>query len=69
MARGSGAAQEELRSGDFRETERVGAAGRGRGRGRGSGRGRAGASISSTRDLVPTRTRSREVRPAQRINA
>ena len=69
MAGGSGAAQEELRSGDFRERERVGAAGRGRGRGCGSGRGRAGASISSTRDLVPTSMRTREVRPAQRIDA
>ena len=60
MAGGSGAAQEELRSGDFRERERVGAAGRGRGRGRGRDRGRAGASISSARDLaLPARARVR----------
>ena len=61
LAGGSGAAQEELRSGDFRYRERVGAAGR--------GCGRAATSISSARDLAPTRTRTREVRPAQRINA
>ena len=69
LARGSGAAQEELRSWDFREKERVGAAGSGSGSGHGSGSGRAAASMSSARYLAPTSTRMREVRPAQRIHA
>ena len=57
LAGGSGAAQEELRRGDVRERERVGAANSGCGCGR--GRGRAAAGISSALDLAPSRTRTR----------
>ena len=67
LAGGSGAAQEELRSGDVRERERVGAANSSCGCGRDSGC--AATSISSACDQAPSHTRTHEVQPAQRINA
>ena len=47
--------------------EKEGSTSRGRGRGRSRGRGRAGSAVA--RSLAPSRTRTREVRPAQRMDA
>ena len=54
----------DIKKGDVREKERVGAAGGGRGRGRGrASRGRAATSISPPRSLGPSHTRTSEVVP------
>ena len=65
FAEGSTAAQEDTSSTVVREMGGDGQAGRGRGRG--SGRGRAGSAVA--RALAPNRTRTREIRPAQRMDA